>query len=82
MNSLYLLIPLGLIQVAGAIWIFLWAINRGQYEDLEGPGTEFLRDEWESDLSTPAAQLPNQILSQTTKTIQNQNVENVEGDNR
>ena len=78
MNSLYLLIPLGLIQVAGAIWIFLWAINRGQYEDLEGPGTEFLRDEWESDFGTPAAQLTNQ----TTKTIQNQNVESVEGDNR
>ena len=60
MNSLYLLIPLGLIQVAGAIWIFLWAINRGQYEDLDGPGTEFLRDEWDADLATPSAHSTNQ----------------------
>lgn len=59
MNSLYLLIPLGLIQVAGAIWIFLWAINRGQYEDLDGPGTEFLRDEWDANLPDPTGRATN-----------------------
>jgi len=58
-NSLYLLIPLGLIQVAGAIWIFIWAINRGQYEDLDGPGTEFLRDEWDANLPGPTGRATN-----------------------
>lgn len=48
MSSLFLLIPLGLLQVAGGVWLFIWAVNRGQYEDLEGPGIECLRDEWES----------------------------------
>lgn len=34
MESLYLLIPLGVLVVAGAAWVFLLAANSGQFDDL------------------------------------------------
>ncbi|HYJ39912.1 MAG TPA: cbb3-type cytochrome oxidase assembly protein CcoS [Steroidobacteraceae bacterium] len=38
MNILLLLIPLSLLFVAGAVWVFFWAVNHGQFDDLETPG--------------------------------------------
>ncbi|MGA0735127.1 MAG: cbb3-type cytochrome oxidase assembly protein CcoS [Steroidobacteraceae bacterium] len=35
MQSLYLLIPLSIVLVAVAIWAFFWAVNRGQFDDME-----------------------------------------------
>jgi cbb3-type cytochrome oxidase maturation protein len=37
MEILYLLIPLSLVLVAIIIWVFLWAVRSGQFDDLEGP---------------------------------------------
>ena len=34
MASLYLLIPLGVVVVGGAIALFAWAVNQGQFDDL------------------------------------------------
>jgi cbb3-type cytochrome oxidase maturation protein len=45
MDILYLLIPLSLIIVAIAVWVFMWAIRSGQYEDLEGPAHRILMDD-------------------------------------
>ncbi|MEA2080375.1 MAG: cbb3-type cytochrome oxidase assembly protein CcoS [Pseudomonadota bacterium] len=45
MDILYLLIPISLIIVAIAIWVFMWAIRSGQYEDLEGPAHRILMDD-------------------------------------
>ena len=45
MEVLYLLIPLSLVLVALIIWIFLWAIRSGQYDDLEGPAHRILMDD-------------------------------------
>ena len=45
MNILYLLIPISLIIVAIAVWVFMWAIRSGQYEDLEGPAHRILMDD-------------------------------------
>ena len=45
MDILYLLIPISLIIVAIAVWIFMWAIRSGQYEDLEGPAHRILMDD-------------------------------------
>lgn len=42
MASLYLLIPVSLIFCALAIAIFFWAVNSGQYEDLDGEGERLL----------------------------------------
>jgi cbb3-type cytochrome oxidase maturation protein len=35
MESIYLLIPLSIILLGVAIWGFFWAVNRGQFENLE-----------------------------------------------
>lgn len=45
MNILYLLIPLGLVLLAVALWAFMWAVRTGQFEDLEGPAHRMLMDE-------------------------------------
>jgi cbb3-type cytochrome oxidase maturation protein len=42
---LYLLIPLSLLLVALIVWIFLWAIRSGQFDDLEGPAHRILMDD-------------------------------------
>lgn len=45
MDILFLLIPISLIIVAIAVWVFMWAIRSGQYEDLEGPAHRILMDD-------------------------------------
>jgi cbb3-type cytochrome oxidase maturation protein len=45
MQILYLLIPLGLLLVGGALWVFFWAVQSGQFEDLEGPAHRILDDD-------------------------------------
>ncbi len=45
MESLYLLIPLALILVAGIVWVFLWAVKSDQFEDLEGPAHRIIMDD-------------------------------------
>lgn len=42
MASLYLLIPVSLIFCALAIAIFFWAVNNGQYDDLDAEGERLL----------------------------------------
>ncbi len=45
MEALYLLIPLSLVLVALAIWLFFGAADSGQFEDLDGPALRILRDD-------------------------------------
>ena len=45
MEALYLLIPISLMLVALAIWIFFGAADGGQFEDLEGPALRVLHDD-------------------------------------
>ncbi|MDX2464903.1 MAG: cbb3-type cytochrome oxidase assembly protein CcoS [Porticoccus sp.] len=42
MASLYLLIPVSLIFCTLAVAIFFWAVNSGQYDDLDGEGERLL----------------------------------------
>jgi cbb3-type cytochrome oxidase maturation protein len=37
MNILLLLIPLSLLLLLAAIWAFVWAVKRGQFDDLDTP---------------------------------------------
>jgi cbb3-type cytochrome oxidase maturation protein len=39
------LIPLALILVTVIIWVFMWAIKSGQFDDLEGPAYQILQDD-------------------------------------
>lgn len=54
MDSLYLLIPVALVFVAVAIRLLLWAIDNGQYEDLDKEGWRILND----DAEPPAPESP------------------------
>ncbi len=45
MNILFLLIPISLVIMGIEIWVFLWAIRSGQFEDLEGPAHRILMDD-------------------------------------
>ena len=45
MDSLYLLIPIALLFCAIAIKLLLWAIDNGQYDDLDKESWKILADD-------------------------------------
>ncbi len=45
MDSLYILIPVALIFVAIGIKLLLWAIDNGQYDDLDKEAWRILADD-------------------------------------
>jgi cbb3-type cytochrome oxidase maturation protein len=45
MDILYLLIPLSVVLVLAILGGLWWAIERGQFENLESEGRRILRDE-------------------------------------
>jgi cbb3-type cytochrome oxidase maturation protein len=45
MEALYLLVPLSIVVVALALWIFFGAADSGQFDDLAGPALRILRDD-------------------------------------
>ena len=48
MESLYLLIPLSVGLVLIILAVFGWALNKGQFDDLEAEGERILTDEADS----------------------------------
>lgn len=51
MNALLILIPVSLVLLGIAVWAFFWAVNRGQFDDLDTPPLRILED----DPGAPAA---------------------------
>lgn len=45
MSVLYIVVPLALLIVAGAVAAFIWATRSGQFDDLSTPGVRVLFDE-------------------------------------
>lgn len=45
MDILYLLIPLSVVLVFAIGTVFWWALENGQFEDLEGPAHRILVDD-------------------------------------
>jgi cbb3-type cytochrome oxidase maturation protein len=45
MNILLLLIPLSLMLLGVAVYAFWWAVKRGQFDDLDTPAIDILRDD-------------------------------------
>jgi cbb3-type cytochrome oxidase maturation protein len=45
MSILFILIPLSLALVVFAGWAFFWAVGNGQFDDLESPAWDVLRDD-------------------------------------
>ncbi len=57
-NSIYLLIPLSVVLIGVGIWAFFWAVNSGQFDDLERSGNEILDDDAETTRSGPDSHGP------------------------
>lgn len=45
MSIIFLLIPLGLLLLGGAVLAFFWATRSGQFDDLETPAWRILMDD-------------------------------------
>ena len=45
MNSSYFLIPLALVLLGICVWAFFWAVDSGQFEDLDDQGSSVLDDQ-------------------------------------
>ena len=45
MSILFVLIPLSLGLVALAAWAFFWAVDSGQFDQLDAPAWDILNDE-------------------------------------
>jgi len=52
MSIIYILIPIAMVFVTIAIWMFFWAVKSDQYQDLDREGINILFDE---DLETKNA---------------------------
>ena len=60
MEVLYLLIPIALVLVAGIVIVLCWAVQSGQFDDLDSPAHRILMDE---DGDTPARRDPGDASS-------------------
>lgn len=49
MPALYVMIPIALLIVGIAIAVFFWAVDSGQYDDLDSPAHSILFDEQDPD---------------------------------
>lgn len=45
MSILYVLIPLALLLLGGAVWAFFWAVGSGQFDDLDTPAVRIVMDD-------------------------------------
>ena len=45
MNILLVLIPVSLLLVGCALWAFFWAVDSGQFDDLDTPAIDVLSDD-------------------------------------
>ena len=45
MNILLVLVPVSLLLIGLAIWAFFWAVDSGQFDDLDTPGFRALDDD-------------------------------------
>lgn len=45
MPALYIMIPAALLLVGVAVYIFFWAVDSGQYDDLDSPAHSILFDD-------------------------------------
>lgn len=45
MSVLYVVLPISIVLVVIAVVLFVWAVRRGQFDDLETPGVRMLHDD-------------------------------------
>jgi cbb3-type cytochrome oxidase maturation protein len=55
MASLLILVPISLILFGAAIWAFIWAVRGGQFDDLDTPSIDILRNDPADVKAAPAS---------------------------
>ncbi|EKT4521179.1 cbb3-type cytochrome oxidase assembly protein CcoS [Pseudomonas juntendi] len=65
MPALYVMIPAALLIVGVAVYIFFWAVDSGQYDDLDSPAHSILFDD--QDPRHQAAVKPDQAPAEEDK---------------
>jgi cbb3-type cytochrome oxidase maturation protein len=60
MEALFILIPLSLVIVGIAVWLFFRMSESGQFDDMEGPAHSILMDDDRPGQSPPGPQPPAQ----------------------
>lgn len=45
MRILLLLVPISLVLLGLAFWAFVWAVRRGQFDDLDTPALDILAED-------------------------------------
>jgi len=59
MNILLFLIPVSMLALGLALWAFIWAVKRGQFEDMDTPALDILReDEHDRPVVAPRPAVP------------------------
>ena len=60
MRILLLLVPISLVLLGLAAWAFVWAVRRGQFDDLDTPALDILTDDEDApqDPSAPPTPRP------------------------
>jgi cbb3-type cytochrome oxidase maturation protein len=46
-SVIYVVLPVAIVIAAVAVWGFLWAVRRGQFDDLRTPALRALQDDGE-----------------------------------
>ena len=49
MSVIYIVLPLAILMAMVAVGAFLWAVHRGQFDDLEVPAYRVLFEDQEND---------------------------------
>lgn len=60
MSVIYVLVPVALAVVALALWGYVWAAKRGQFDDLKTPGMRVLHEDDDRWADPRARKDPNQ----------------------
>lgn len=58
MNVLLILIPISVVLLGLAVWAFIWAVKRGQFDDLDTPALDILADEQKTTAQTGPVRTP------------------------
>lgn len=45
MSALYIVLPIALLVVGGAVFAFVWAARQGQYDDMDTPAVRMVNDD-------------------------------------
>ncbi|WP_339079275.1 cbb3-type cytochrome oxidase assembly protein CcoS [Pseudomonas sp. TMP9] len=67
MIALYILIPVAIALVGFAIWLFFWAVDSGQYDDLDGPAHSILFDDEDPKHQAAVKQIQQQDADQDSQ---------------